>query len=142
MKKNRLSLTLTILEAREAAMSHFRPALKQRGLTEQQWRIMRILNQYELLESHQLADKACILKPSLTGILKRMIEQNLIQKIKDQNDQRVYRISLTEFGKASFDTHVLEMEQSYRNIQEQFGIEKMKQLMELLNELSLLKTNI
>lgn len=142
MKKNHLSLTLSILEAREAAMSHFRPELKQRGLTEQQWRIMRILNQYILLESHQLADKACILKPSLTGILKRMIEQNLIHKIKDQNDQRVYRISLTESGKDFFDTHVLKMEQSYRDIQEQFGIEKMEKLMELLNELSSIKINI
>ncbi|MBV6567323.1 homoprotocatechuate degradation operon regulator HpaR, partial [Acinetobacter baumannii] len=50
MKPIRPSLTLALLEAREAIMSHFRPALNEVGLTEQQWRIIRILYQYEELE--------------------------------------------------------------------------------------------
>ena len=47
MKPIRPSLTLALLEAREAIMSHFRSALNEVGLTEQQWRIIRILYQYE-----------------------------------------------------------------------------------------------
>ena len=141
MKKIRPSLTLSLLQAREAAMSHFRPALNEQGLTEQQWRIIRILYQYEILESNQLAELACILKPSLTGILNRMIEQDLIKKEKDANDQRINLISLTQEGLNCFNQHVVKMEASYRNIQAQFGEEKIKQLMELLNELSKVKIN-
>ncbi|MDM1757439.1 MULTISPECIES: homoprotocatechuate degradation operon regulator HpaR [Acinetobacter] len=141
MKKIRPSLTLALLQAREAAMSHFRPALNERGLTEQQWRIIRILYQYGTLESNQLAELACILKPSLTGILNRMIEQGNIQKDKDIHDQRINLISLTDAGKECFELQATKMEASYKNIQEQFGPEKMQQLMELLNDLSKIKMN-
>ncbi|MGQ1400903.1 homoprotocatechuate degradation operon regulator HpaR [Acinetobacter baumannii] len=141
MKPIRPSLTLALLEAREAIMSHFRPALNEVGLTEQQWRIIRILYQYEELESNQLAELACILKPSLTGILNRMVEQKLIQKRKDYDDQRISLISLTESGLECFKTQAVKMEASYQKIQEQYGEEKMKQLLELLKDSSKIKLN-
>ncbi|OTG93240.1 homoprotocatechuate degradation operon regulator HpaR [Acinetobacter sp. ANC 3832] len=139
MKTIRPSLTLALLQAREATMTHFRPALNEAGLTEQQWRIVRILYQHEELESNQLADLACILKPSLTGILNRMIDQGLIQKRKDNNDQRINLITLTEQGKQCFEIQAVKMEASYKKIQEQFGLEKTRQLMELLKDLSKVK---
>ncbi|EXB50089.1 TPA: MarR family transcriptional regulator [Acinetobacter baumannii] len=110
-------------------------------MTEQQWRIIRILYQYEELESNQLAELACILKPSLTGILNRMVEQKLIQKRKDYDDQRISLISLTESGLECFKTQAVKMEASYQKIQEQYGEEKMKQLLELLKDLSKIKLN-
>lgn len=139
MKTIRPSLTLALLQAREATMTHFRPALNEAGLTEQQWRIVRILYQHEELESNQLADLACILKPSLTGILNRMIDQGLIQKRKDNNDQRINLITLAEQGKQCFEIQAVKMEASYKKIQEQFGLEKTQQLMELLKDLSKVK---
>ena len=51
MPETRPSLTLTLLQAREAAMSFFRPLLNQHDLTEQQWRVIRILRQHGELES-------------------------------------------------------------------------------------------
>ncbi|SPL72275.1 homoprotocatechuate degradation operon regulator HpaR [Acinetobacter stercoris] len=141
MKTIRPSLTLALLQAREATMSYFRPALNEIGLTEQQWRVIRILYQHEELESNQLADLACILKPSLTGILNRMIDQNLIQKRKDDQDQRINLITLTDEGKNRFEIQAVKMEASYKKIQEQYGEEKMQQLMELLKDLSRVKIN-
>ncbi len=139
MKTIRPSLTLALLQAREATMSHFRPALNEIGLTEQQWRVIRILYQHEELESNQLADLACILKPSLTGILNRMIDQNLIQKRKDEQDQRINLITLTEEGKKLFEIQAVKMEISYKKIQEQYGAEKLQDLLELLKDLSKVK---
>lgn len=139
MKTIRPSLTLALLQAREATMTYFRPALNEIGLTEQQWRVIRILYQYEELESNQLSDFACILKPSLTGILNRMIEQDLILKRKDVNDQRINLITLTDEGKACFEQQAVKMEASYKKIQEQYGVEKMQQLMTMLNDLSKIK---
>ncbi len=37
------SLTIALLQAREAAMTYFRPIVKSHNLTDQQWRIVRIL---------------------------------------------------------------------------------------------------
>ncbi|MFP3560813.1 homoprotocatechuate degradation operon regulator HpaR, partial [Paraburkholderia sp. SIMBA_049] len=45
MTTPRPSLTLTLLQAREATMAFFRPALNAHDLTEQQWRVIRILRQ-------------------------------------------------------------------------------------------------
>ncbi|MDT0130966.1 MarR family transcriptional regulator, partial [Acinetobacter baumannii] len=66
------SLTIALLQAREAAMAYFRQIVKRHNLTEQQWRIVRILAERPSMDFHDLAFRACILRPSLTGILTRM----------------------------------------------------------------------
>lgn len=139
MKKIRPSLTLALLEAREALMTHFRPELNEMGLTEQQWRIIRTLAQYEELDSTTLADKACILKPSLTGIINRMLETGLIVRRRSETDQRFSFISLSEDGQSIFNLMRGRMEARYQAIQERFGEEKMEQLMELLKDIQTLK---
>lgn len=139
MKTIRPSLTLALLQAREAIMSHFRSALNEIGLTEQQWRVIRILYQYEELESHQLADLACILKPSLTGILNRMLKLGLIKKRKDTHDQRISLITLSDQGKKCFEIESVKLETLYLKIQEQYGSEKMQQLTLLLQDLKKVK---
>ncbi len=53
-------------------------------------------------------------KPSLTGILNRMIEQKLVQKRKDYDDQRISLISLTESGFECFKMQAVKMEASYK----------------------------
>ena len=55
MTKTQPSLTLSLLQAREAAMAFFRPLLNEHDLTEQQWRVIRILKQHGELENYQLA---------------------------------------------------------------------------------------
>ncbi|SQI84388.1 Homoprotocatechuate degradative operon repressor [Klebsiella oxytoca] len=56
------SLTIALLQAREAAMAHFRPIVKRHNLTEQQWRIVRILAEHPSMDFHDLAFRACILR--------------------------------------------------------------------------------
>lgn len=143
MKTIRLSpsLTLALVQAREATKTYFRPALNEMGLTEQQWWVICTLYQYDELENNHLAELTCILRPSLTGIVNRMAEQNLIIKSKDLHDQRVSLIKLTQAGRNYFESQALKMEESYKNIKEQYGAEKIQQLMELLHDLSKIKSN-
>lgn len=135
MSNPRPSLTLTLLQAREAAMAFFRPALNQHNLTEQQWRVIRILHQQGQLESHQLAHLACILKPSMTGVLSRLERDGLVHRQKSSQDQRRVFVALTEQGQQCFVSMSEGMESNYRKIEEQLGVEKMEQLLALLNEL-------
>ena len=131
-------LTLTLLQAREAAMGFFRPLLNQHGLTEQQWRVIRILRQNGEMESHQLAHQACILKPSMTGVLVRMERDGIVRRWKSQDQRRVC-VGLTEQGQQCFVSMSDGMESNYQKIQEQFGEEKLQQLLGLLNELKQIK---
>lgn len=89
------SLTIALLQARETAMGFFRPILKSHNLTEQQWRIIRVLANSRSIEFHELAAETCILRPSLTGILSRMERDKLIFRLKPVNDQRKLYVSLT-----------------------------------------------
>ena len=135
MTKTQPSLTLSLLQAREAAMAFFRPLLNQHDLTEQQWRVIRILKQHGELENYQLAELACILKPSMTGVLGRQERDGLVRRQKAAQDQRRVFVSLTERGEACFASMKEGMEANYQKIQAQFGEEKLQQLMGLLNDL-------
>lgn len=132
MEADRPSLTMALLQAREAAMQFFRPSLNRHGLTEQQWRVIRVLHRDGKMESHELADQVCILKPSMTGVLRRMERDGLVSRHKAEHDQRRVFVELTEKGVAAFDAMKAEMEINYRRLQEQFSEDKESALMELL----------
>ena len=139
MSSPRPSLTLNLLQAREVAMSFFRPSLNQHGLTEQQWRIIRILSQQGELEINQLADLACILRPSMTGVLTRMEAAGMVRRRKAEQDQRRVLVQLDAEGEALFESMSQDMERNYGRLREQFGEEKLKTLLGLLNDLKALK---
>ena len=139
MSRPRQSLTLTLLQAREAAMGFFRPSLNQHGLTEQQWRVIRILSQHEELEINRLAELACILKPSMTGVLVRMEAAGMVERRKAEQDQRRVLVRLAEKGRACFSSMSQCKEANYQRLQAGFGEEKLQTLLTLLNELKALK---
>ena len=139
MTKTQPSLTLSLLQAREAAMAFFRPLLNQHDLTEQQWRVIRILKQHGELENYQLAELACILKPSMTGVLVRMEAAGMVHRRKAEQDQRRVLITLADKGKASFESMSQCMEANYQRLQDQFGEEKFQTLLGLLDDLKNIK---
>ncbi|WP_276322522.1 homoprotocatechuate degradation operon regulator HpaR [Vreelandella neptunia] len=130
------SLTLALMQARESAMEFFRPHLNRNNITEQQWRVIRILWQSEeqTLESHRLAKLACILPPSLTGVLVRLEQNGLVKRWKPETDQRRLCVTLTNEGNALFDEMRVEMASQYKKIQQALGPEKYRTLMSLLKE--------
>ncbi|MFG6668214.1 homoprotocatechuate degradation operon regulator HpaR [Halomonas sp. HNIBRBA4712] len=129
-------MTLALLQARESAMDFFRPHLNSNNITEQQWRVIRILWQAEeqTLESYQLAELACILRPSLTGVLVRLEQNGLVTRWKPENDQRRLCVTLTPKGNELFDSMKGEMMRQYHKIQQRLGPEKYRTLMKLLDE--------
>ncbi|AOY86824.1 homoprotocatechuate degradation operon regulator, HpaR [Marinobacter salinus] len=135
MRKFNDSLPLRLLKAREAAMAFFRPLLQEIPLTEQQWRVIRALNEFEELESKQLAELCCILSPSLTGIINRLEQQGYIKRRKSSEDQRRILISLTDKSKEMFARMSPLLEARYLEMTERFSPEDMKKLEELLNKL-------
>lgn len=128
------SLTIALLQARETAMGFFRPIVKQHNLTEQQWRIVRILAEQTSVDFHDLAASTCILPPSLTGILTRMERDGLVLRLKPVNDQRKLYLSLTKAGHLLYSQAQVKIEEAYKQIETAYTPEKMKQLTLLLDE--------
>jgi len=136
MRKFEDSLPLQLLKARETTMLFFRPLLHENAITEQQWRVLRALHTYCELDSKELAKRCCILSPSLTGILKRLEQQNYIQRRKPDDDQRCSLISLTEKATALFQRLSPQVEAHYNEFIKRYSEKKLNQLMSMLKELS------
>ena len=134
MRKFDESLPMALHRAREATMAFFRPVLNAAGVTEQQWRVIRVLHERDELESRTLAEIACILPPSLTGILARLEGHGLVRRRKDVADQRRLFVSLTPRGQARFRAISAEVEQGYAAIEAKLGRRCIDQLFELLHK--------
>lgn len=92
------NLPQRMLKARDGLMAHFRPILNHFGLTEQQWRILRVLDEIKQLEPREICDLCHISSPSMAGILMRMENAGLIERNGIEGDQRRVIVQLTPKG--------------------------------------------
>ena len=128
------SLPMGLLKAREAAMSRFRPMLRSHGVTEQQWRVIRALADYQPMDASELAARSFLLAPSLTRILQFLEGEGLVKRTADKNDQRRSVLSLTAKGRKLFSKVAPDSAALYDEIESEFGADRMALLYELLEE--------
>ena len=69
--------------------------LHKHGVTEQQWRVLRVIREAGETDASDLARNACILAPSLSRIIKALDANGFIETRKDPVDGRRALISLT-----------------------------------------------
>lgn len=131
-----LSLPMQLLQAREAAMAHFRPMLRKHGLTEQQWRVIRVLANEPALEVSALAARSLLLAPSLSRILSHLESQGLVERTAHVADQRRSVLALTVAGRKKFGAVGPDSEALYEDIEVRFGRKKLATLYQLLAELN------
>ncbi|WP_426207430.1 homoprotocatechuate degradation operon regulator HpaR [Massilia sp. TWP1-3-3] len=115
------NLPQQLLKARDALMTHFRPVLNHYGLTEQQWRILRALDEHAQLEPREICALCQILSSSMAGILARMEETGLVQRSRIEADQRRLLISLAPKGDALIDHMAPLIELQYQYLEQAFG---------------------
>lgn len=128
------SLPMALLKARESAMARFRPMLRDHGLTEQQWRVIRALAANDKIDASELARRSFLLAPSLTRILQHLESEDLVKRSSDANDQRRSVFALTSGGQKLFSKVGPDSEALYADIEREFGIEKLELLYDLLAE--------
>jgi homoprotocatechuate degradation regulator HpaR len=136
------SLPMSLLRARESVMRHFRKSLREFGVTEQQWRVLRALSTMPQMEVAELARATFLLGPSLSRILADLDQRDLILREADPNDLRRGMISLSTSGAALIDNVTPVSEAIYREISQRFGEDKLGQLQSLLAELEQAMTGI
>ena len=129
------SLPMALLRAREAVMRRFRPGLRSRGVTEQQWRILRALDNSGSLEVTELAEATFLLAPSLSRILPDMEARGLVSRRQSDSDLRRAVVGLEPKGEKLIAAHAPLSEETYERIARAFGAERLEQLFKLLDEL-------
>ena len=107
-------------------MAPIREMLSETGITEQQWRVLRVLAEHGSLDTSTLADRASLLFPSLTRIATTLRNKGLITQTRDEIDRRRQLIEITEAGQKIIDdradhlgdfaliSHVFSLQSSFR----------------------------
>jgi len=126
------SLPMSLLRAREAVMRQFRPSLRNHGLTEQQWRILRALTAVEAIEVTELARMAFLLGPSLSRILRDLEARQLIERRAAKADLRRAVVSITAKGLKLIEAVAPTSEAIYAEITSRYGARKLAELQDML----------
>jgi homoprotocatechuate degradation regulator HpaR len=135
MREFSRSLPMSLLRAREAVMRRFRPSLREHGLTEQQWRILRALAAIDAVEVTELAHTAFLLGPSLSRILRDLEARHLIERKTAKQDQRRSVVSISEKGVKLMAAVAPTSEAIYADITSRYGARRLAELQEMLGEL-------
>jgi homoprotocatechuate degradation regulator HpaR len=128
------NLPRLLLQARESVMAHTRPSLREHGLSDQQWRVLRVLGEHGAVETGRVAREAYILGPSLTGVLGRMERDGLVRRERDPDDQRRTAVEATAKGLKLVDKLSRTVEAHYQWMEKSLGKAKLAQLYALLDE--------
>jgi homoprotocatechuate degradation regulator HpaR len=127
------SLPMALLRAREAIMRRFRPILADHDVTEQQWRVLRALDDANgSMTVGQLADRTFLLGPSLSRMLVTLDDRGLITRSVDLGDARRSQVAISRAGRHLVAAIAPHSETVYAEIGAQLGPADLELLYDLL----------
>ncbi|MEQ9261069.1 MAG: MarR family transcriptional regulator [Roseovarius sp.] len=124
-----------LARARDATVAPMRRMLRSAGLSEQQWRVLRLLAEAGEMEASALAEGTGLLFPSLTRMNQALLRKGLISQRRDSRDRRRQRIGLTPKGRELVRAHIAEAEAIERAMRAAMGKEDYRRLLVLLERL-------
>lgn len=132
MPPYRHSLAGTLLAAREAIMGQIRPYLREAGVTEQQWRVLRVLSDEGPLEPTRLAEVAMLHAPSVTRILKELGDRGFTRRERDPDDGRRSIVAISLLGHGLLDETSAHTIRVIDRLSDRFGRDRLSALLEEL----------
>lgn len=134
LSDTRRTLPMALLRLRELLMSEFRPILSAEGVTEQQWRVLRVLLEVEDITATELATRALILGPSLSRILRVLEARGLLVMERSPGDARRAIIRLAPKGDAFIRSVAPRSAAAYQRLEAKIGKDRIDALVELIDE--------
>ena len=129
------SLPIALIRAREGVMSPIRDMLSETGITEQQWRVLRVLVEFGRMDTKTLANRSSLLFPSLTRIAATLREKGRVTQTRDDKDRRRQFIEITAKGQRIIDDHSPQAAQIVAGFKDKLGAQDYESLLDLLARL-------
>ena len=130
------SLPFLLLKARESTVAPIRGMLADTDLTEQQWRVLRVLAEFGPQDASHVADRACLLISSLTRIAQTMRAKGLISETQDLNDRRRKNLAITDKGVEIIERNRAEAGEIAKRFKKRLGDEEFELLLDLLAKIA------
>lgn len=109
--------------------------LVRHDITEQQWRVLHVLAEAGPLEATELANRASILPPSLTRIIRAIEVRAFITRNKVKEDGRRALLAISPAGVALVEELAPERFAIYEAIEKRYGAEEHARLLDMLENL-------
>jgi homoprotocatechuate degradation regulator HpaR len=129
------TLPIRLLRARHAAVSQFQPIFRKYNVTEQQWRVLRMVTSAGDMTAGELSQAIFISMPSLSRIMQSLEARNLIRRRANEDDLRQTMVSSTLAAQAMVAEAAIWSDTRYSDIAQWFGKERLEQLQTLLDDL-------
>ena len=130
------SLPMIMHRTLDAVMPKYRELFSKHDLTEQQWRVLRVLWSLGRVTSVQLAQNTLLPAPSLVGIVDRLEKKALVVRLRSDRDRRVVFVSATPLGKALGQEVAPHVDEINKNIQSAVTQQEWDMLQQTLEKIS------
>lgn len=126
---------MALIRARETIMAPIREMLAESDITEQQWRVLRVLEELGPQEASALANRSALLLPSLTRITQTLQKKGLLVRTQVKTDKRRQLIDITPEGSAIIAANLsraIEIVDGFKSV---LGADRYELLLDLLEDL-------
>ena len=130
------SLPMALYRTLDAVMPRFRKIFNEFGLTEQQWRVLRVLWDEQAMTLNRLAALTLIPAPSLVGIVDRLERDQLVNRQRSEADRRKVNVVLTSQGSALEGDIMPRVASAYVELKQTVDPETWERVLEGLNAIA------
>jgi homoprotocatechuate degradation regulator HpaR len=127
---------MMLYRALDAVMPRFRRIFNEFGLTEQQWRVLRVLWEDDGIAFGDLSDRTLIPAPSLVGVVDRLSRQGLVARRRSDLDRRQVFVYATEDGRELHRKVRPHVEAAYAELRSSIDVDDWEQLIAGLERLA------
>jgi homoprotocatechuate degradation regulator HpaR len=130
------SLPMMLYRALDTVMPRFRKIFNEFGLTEQQWRVLRVLWEHDEIAFRELSNLTLIPAPSLVGVIDRLHSVGLVTRRRSDRDRRLVYVLATRKGRELEQQVMPRVQASYAELQKSMDPEVWEHLLAGLDEIS------
>lgn len=130
------SLPMALYRALDAVMPRFRKIFNEFGLTEPQWRVLRVLWEHDEVAFRELASMTLIPAPSLVGIVDRLTSVGYVGRRRSENDRRLVFVHATDSGRQLEIQVMPRVHQAYAELQSSIDPATWRQVKDGLQKIS------
>lgn len=134
------SLPMLLNRSLDAIMPPYRDLFQEFGVTEQQWRVLRVLWEQKHLTSAQISNLTLLPSPSLVGILDRLEKKDLVKRLRSTSDRREINIKITNLGRELQSKVMPKVKLIQNQTKEKLSPKEWKQINNILKKLDRIKT--
>jgi DNA-binding MarR family transcriptional regulator len=117
-------------QLREGIHLHMHRGFKDMNLTAPQGMLIGILVHQKNIKISDLSEKLGLSNSTVSGIIDRLENQNMVERTRSSEDRRVVYVNITENFRKNFHDHFKKTEEIFQNILSKATEEELNKIME------------